>query len=322
MGNKTSYTYGAGSTGNPALAGDLLTITSPNAQPGGPDAGDATVNVYDSSGRVTTQTDPMGFKTTFDYTGMNPATGTGVVRVADPDGNTTAYNYTQGALAAQSAWTGTTLTSEHDDTPSTTAGGTSGGTLLDTTSTDGNGNTSSYTYDTSGNTTSTTALDGVGSQTGTTTTQSTTLNNDSCKGTTQASTPCSTSQTGPSPVAPGGVITSPSSAPPQGVTYTLYDTDGNELYTTTGIYEPGSSSASYLRTTYQLFKGNSVTLNGTNIACTSTPPVPVAAVRQDQRRRCGHPAPVQRPGRPHLILSAGRQRIPGRYHHLRIQRRW
>ena len=40
MGNVTSYTYGAGSTGNPLLANDLLTITDPNAQPGGPDAGD------------------------------------------------------------------------------------------------------------------------------------------------------------------------------------------------------------------------------------------------------------------------------------------
>jgi hypothetical protein len=58
MGNVTTYTYGQGSTGNPQLASDLLTITSPNAQPGGRDAGHATVNVYDPSGRVTSQTDP------------------------------------------------------------------------------------------------------------------------------------------------------------------------------------------------------------------------------------------------------------------------
>jgi RHS repeat-associated protein len=284
MGNKTSYTYGAGSTGNPALASDLLTITSPNAQPGGPDAGDATVNVYDSSGRVTTQTDPMGFTTTLDYTGMNLATGSGVVRVADPDGNTTIYNYTLGALAATSAWTGTTLTSEQDNTPNVTAGGTSGGTLLDITSTDGNGNTTSYTYDASGHTTSTTAPDGVGSQAGTTTAQYTTLGNDSCDGTAQASTPCSASQSGPSPVSPGGVITPPSSAPPSGETWTLYDTDGNQLYATSGVYQPGSSSASYLQTTYQLFKGNSVTLNGNNITCASTPPsqsLPCAKINAD-----------------------------------------
>ena len=63
-------------------------------------------------------------------------------------------------------------------------------------------------------------------------------------------------------------------APPQGVTWTLYDTDGNELYPTTGVYEPGASSAAYPQTTYQLFEGNTVTLNGTNISCTATPPSP------------------------------------------------
>lgn len=69
LGNKTTYSYGAGTTGNPLLVNDLLSITSPNAQPGGPDVGDATVNVYDASGRVTQQTDPMGRVTTFSYTG-------------------------------------------------------------------------------------------------------------------------------------------------------------------------------------------------------------------------------------------------------------
>jgi RHS repeat-associated protein len=284
LGNKTTYTYGTGATGNPALASDLLTITSPNAQPGGPDAGDSTINTYNPAGQVTTQTDPAGYTTTFDYSGMNPATGNGTVRVNDPDGNTAVYDYTQGALAATSKFTGTTLTSEQDQTPSVTAGGTSGGTLLDTTSTDGNGNTTSNTFDPSGNTTSSTAPDGVGSQTGTTTSQFTALNNASCDGTPLAATPCSSSQTGPTPVAPGGAITPPSSAPPQGVTYTLYDTDGNQLYTTTGVYQPGNSSASYLRTTYQLFKGNSVTLNSTNITCTSTPPsqsLPCATINAD-----------------------------------------
>jgi RHS repeat-associated protein len=287
LNNKTTYTYGVGSTGNPLLANDLLTITSPNAQPGGPDAGDDTVNVYNASGQVTSQTDPTGHTTTFSYTGMNIATGTGIVTVADPDGNTAVYDYTQGALAAQSEWTGTTFTSEQDDTPDTTASTTanpSGGTLLDTTSTNGDGDTTSYTYNASGDSTSATAPDGVGSQMGTSTTQYTSLNDDSCDGTTEASTPCSSGETGPSPVAPGGVITPPSSAPPAGVTYSLYDTEGNQLYTTTGVYEPGRSSASYLRTTYQLFKGNSVTINGTNIACTYTPPsqsLPCATINAD-----------------------------------------
>ncbi len=280
MGNKTSYTYGAGSTGNPVLANDLLTITSPNAQPGGPDAGDATVNVYNAAGQVTSQTDPTGFKTTFSYcvnasTGncMNASTGTGYVTVTDPDGNATIYYYVQGALAARADWTGTTLTSERDYLPSLAAGSTSGGTLLATATADGNGNITTSTYDASGNQTSSISPDGVGSQTGTTTAQFTSLNQASCTGAVQASSPCSPSQAGPVPVAPGGVITPPSSAP-QGVTYTLFDTNGNELYSSTGVYEPGSNIAAYAQTTYQLFEGNTITLNGSSISCAASPPAP------------------------------------------------
>ncbi|HUD39916.1 MAG TPA: RHS repeat-associated core domain-containing protein [Streptosporangiaceae bacterium] len=291
MTNETSYTYGSGSTGNPLLASDLLTVTSPNAQPGGPDAGDATVNVYNAAGEVTSQTDPMGFKTTLNYcvnaaTGdcMNASTGTGYITVTDPDGNATVDYYVQGALGAQSVWTGTSLTSESDYIPDTSAGGTSGGTLLDGASADGDGNVTTDTYNPAGDLVSSTAPSGVGSQTGTTTSAYTSLNEGSCNGTVQATSPCSTSETGPAPVAPGGVITPPSSAPPEGVTYTLYDTDGNELYATTGVYEPGSTTASYSQTTYQLFKNNSVTLSGTNITCTYSPSsasLPCATINAD-----------------------------------------
>ncbi|HVB45892.1 MAG TPA: RHS repeat-associated core domain-containing protein [Streptosporangiaceae bacterium] len=292
VGNKTSYIYGSGATGNPVLANDLLTITSPNAQPGGPDAGDSTVNVYDSLGRVTSQSDPMGFKTTFNYcvnatagNCMNASTGTGYVTTTDPDGNTTVYSYVQGVLTATSAWTGgTSLASERDFFPNLTAGGTSGGTLLDTATADGNGNVTTYSYDASGNETSSTSPDGVGSQSGTMTAQSTSLNQPSCTGTAVASSPCSSSQTGPAPVAPGGAISPPSSAPPAGVTYTLYDTSGNELYSTAGVYQPGSNTASYSQTTYQLFKGDSVTLNGNNISCSASPPalsLPCATINAD-----------------------------------------
>ena len=299
MNSKTSYTYGAGSTGNPLLASDLLTITKPNAQPGAPDAGDSTVIGYNGAGQVTSQTDPMGWDTTFGYCVnatagdcMNSATGTGLVTVTDPDGNQTIYDYDQGTLAAQSAWTkttaGLTLTTEKDSVPDTTAAGTSnpsGGTLLDTSATDGDGNTTTTSYDTDGNQTTATSPGANGTPATTTAAYTASLQLANCDSTaTAAATAQCQSDASPAPVAPGGVITPPSSAPPQGVTYTLYDTDGNELYTTTGVYEPGATTAAYSQTTYQLFKNNSVTLNGTTITCTATPPaqtLPCAKINAD-----------------------------------------
>ena len=271
MGNVTSYTYGAGSTGNPLNANNLVSITKPNAQPGGPDAGDAATLVYNAAGQVISETDPMGFETTYTWSGFNPATGNGVVSVADPDGNKSVYFYSQGTVAAQSSWTGSTLASEQDFVPDQTANGISAGTQLQIAAADGDGNISTTSYDSNGNPVSETEPDGVGSQIGTSTEQSTVLGQPICQSSVIASSTCSGSA-GPSPVSPGGVITPPSAAPPLGETWTLYDTDGNTLYTTIGVYEPGSPTAAYSQTSYQLFKGNSVTLSGTNISCASTPP--------------------------------------------------
>jgi RHS repeat-associated protein len=275
MTNVTSYTYGAGSTGIANLASDLLTITGPNAQPGGPDAGDATVNVYDALGRVTSQTDPMGTLTTFNYcvsatTGdcMNSATGTGEVTVTGAGGYLSVDGYTQGVLTAETVWNGSTP-SEHDYGPALTAAGNAAGTLLDAWDIDAGGNKTSFTYDSAGNVTSST--DPLSN---TTTMASTSLGETTCSADATAALSCSPSQTGPAPVAPGEAITPPSSAPPAGVSYALYDTDGNALYTTTGVYPPGSDTPSSVQTNYTLYAGNSVTLNGTTITCSATPPSP------------------------------------------------
>jgi RHS repeat-associated protein len=301
LGNVTSYGYDTANA-NPQLTSDLTTITKPNGQPGGPDAGDKTTIGWNTAGQVTSVTDPMGWQTTINYCAsaalgncFNPATGSGFVTVTDPDTNKTVYQYDQGTLAAQSTWTNTpggglTLTAETDTVPDTTAASTttdpSAGTLLATASTDGDGNTTTSSYNTDGHTTRATSPGANGVPGTTTSSYSATLQLDTCDSTAEAvSTAVCSLDSPPAPVAPGGVITPPSSAPPQGVTYTLYDTDGNQLYATTGVFEPGGSSAAYSRTTYQLYKNNSVTLNGTNITCSNNAPpslsLPCAKINAD-----------------------------------------
>ena len=261
----------------------------------------------------------MGFQTTFSYCAsaaagncMNPATGTGLVTVTDPDGNKTVYDYVQGTLAAQSTFTGSTLTSETDAQPNTTSG-----TLLATSSTDGNGNIITDTYNTAGNITQENTPAATGTATTTysyATGTAATADLDNCATTATAATTCQ-ADSPPAPVAPGGTITPPSSAPPVGTTYTLYDTDGNQLYSTTGVYQPGSSTASYSQTTYQLFKNNNVTLSGHTISCTTTPPSQ-SLPREGQHRRGCHPARLQHRRRSHLHLHPRRQRVRGCDHQL------
>jgi RHS repeat-associated protein len=278
MGNVTSYSYGAGTTGNPLNVGNLITITDPNEQTGGPDAGASTTIAYNTAGQVTSQTDPMGYTTTYTWTGFNPATGNGITTVTDPGGNKTVYDYVQGTLAAQSAWTGTTKTSEQDFIPDQTAtsGDDSAGTQLDTTTADGNGKVASISYDPAGNAESVTGLAPDGRMV-TTTAQSTALNDAACTTNAGATSTCSQSP-GPPAVQPAQVVTPPASAPPPGVTWRLYDNNGNQIYTSNAVYEPGSQTPAFVQTSYQLFNGNSVTLPGSRNAVTCTASAPSATL--------------------------------------------
>jgi RHS repeat-associated protein len=257
MSRVTSYAYDE-TNSNTTLKHDLLSITRPNGQSGGPNAGAKLVNAYNSAGQVTSQTDPNGYQTTFDYTNMNTGTGLGYVVVTDPDGNQRKDSYYDGVLDAQVQGYGGTTTSTTTSSPDPS-------TLLDSSVTDPNG-TSSYSYNSNGSVTQTT--DPLG-QTATYTYNS--FDEPTCAAQAMAASPCS-SLTPPSAITPGGTISPPSSTPPKYVTFSEYDTAGNLVWTTAGAYNPGSSTPDHVRTTYSLYSGESVTLSGSTDSCTATPP--------------------------------------------------
>ena len=313
-GNTTSYGYDTGNP-DPLLTADLTSITSPDAQPGysGPDAdsGQATTIAYNTAGQVTSQTDPMGYQTTYSYCAsggtadcLSQATGDGYVTTTDPDGNQTIDGYLDGTLTSTASYTGTltagTLTSQTADNPDTAiplsqssaCPGNTDGSLLDTATFDGDGNQTTTCYNADGDAATVTTPSGgstpSGTQTTTTGYTAVTAGNqgdqDNCDATSESGTTC-TAAPGPSPVTAGGAITPPSSAPPDGLTWTLYDTDGNQLYTTTGVYSP-SGSYEYSQTSYQLYAGNTVILPGASTATTCThaspsPSLPCATINPD-----------------------------------------
>jgi YD repeat-containing protein len=82
------------------------------------------------------------------------------------------------------------------------------GTLQDTWATDGNGNRTTYAYDSNGDTVAVTSPDGIGAQTATTTAWYNAQGNQACSATAEAASPCSSSQPGPAAVAParGGAV--------------------------------------------------------------------------------------------------------------------
>jgi YD repeat-containing protein len=219
LGNVTGFGHPSGTAANPLFGADIVTITNPNAQPGGPDAGKVSTNVYDDQNRVTSQTDPMGVVTTYNYCVnrtagdcVNTATGTGTTTVTNGDGSTVVDSYSSGVLTAQAAWNGSTA-HEIDYGVGLTGAGAAPGMLLDAWKSDAAGNKTSFTYDHSGNVASTT--DPLSH---TATMAWTSLGAASCAATATAASPCSATQTGPVPVGPGGVITPPSAAPRRGLT--------------------------------------------------------------------------------------------------------
>jgi len=206
--------------------------------------------VRDASGRVTSLVDPDGNTTSYDYSGMDTATGNGDVIFQDADGNMTEYYYENGELSSETTGFEQSLSATVQTKYSSTM-------MLPTSSLDADQDTTTDTYDAVGNVLSET--DPLGN--------STSYTYNSFSEPVTVTNPGGTGASGPTPVAPGGVITPPSAVPPEGVSYTLYDTYGNALWTTTGVYEPGAPTASYAQTTYSLYAGNSVTLNGTDVSC-------------------------------------------------------
>lgn len=247
----TSYTYDTNHL--------LLTDTDPR--------GGVLTNTYDSSGRVLTQTDPMGRETTFAYTGDNFSDTGGTTTVTDPDSNVETEDYTDGEMTSKTVGS-STWTYTYD--PNTFGA---------TTITDPNSHTTTNSYDTDGNLVSTTNADG-----NVRTYAYNTYNEQTCATAPEAASACS-SLSPPAAITAGtATITPPSSAPPAGVTYTEYDTNGNEIYQTTGDYAPGASSASQSRTTYDLYNGQSITLGSNDDSCSNTAPsgeLPCATISAD-----------------------------------------
>ena len=261
LNNVTSYTYDEGNA-TPALTHDLLTLTHPNGQPGGPDAGDHVANVYNSQGQLTSQTDPNGNQTTFSYANLNKATGTGyTLRKPDPDSNQTQYVYAGWVLTSKTAGYGSATPSAWTYQPDPR-------TLLPDAIIDPNGNTTSYSYDGEGNVTSLTNPLGQ-----TSTSSFNSFDEPICTAAPLAASGCA-SLSPPSAITAGtATITPPASAPPKYVSYRLYDTNGNPIWRTAGDYNPGSVAA---RANHEpattSTRGESVTIGGTSDSCTASPP--------------------------------------------------
>ena len=133
----------------------MLTMTMPNGQSGGPDAGDTYTNTYNGSDQVLTQTDPDGLETTYAYSGDNFSDSGGTTTITDPHGNVETESYIDGQLQTlvkgSSTWdyafdqnTLGQTSSVDPDGNVTSSDYDADGNLV--TSVDAEGNTSTFTY--------------------------------------------------------------------------------------------------------------------------------------------------------------------------------
>jgi RHS repeat-associated protein len=133
---RTQYTYDSShrllTKRSPRFYGDTTTDPAP-----------VTTNHYDSSGRVDSQTDPLGRQTLFDYTSIPHTT-----KVTDPKGNVVVYDYKYGEVVSETRAYGTAQAATWNYTYDPSSGGL-------TTVTDPLGNSSQAAYDSNGNITST-----------------------------------------------------------------------------------------------------------------------------------------------------------------------
>jgi RHS repeat-associated protein len=159
-GGNTHFTYDADHR--------LLTMRSPNQEPGAQGSTGATIsNTYDSEGRVISQTDQLGHTTTFAYSGEPLGEG-GTTTITDPRGDVTVQEYRFGELLTETkghetleeaAWSFdydpgtlgvTRITDPNGESTMNTFD--SEGNLLETT--DPLGHTTTYTHDALGDVTS------------------------------------------------------------------------------------------------------------------------------------------------------------------------
>ncbi len=202
----------------------------------------------------------MGFETTYAYSENNYSATGGTTTITDPNGNVTRDAFVNGLLQSATTGYGTTgaATTRYAYDPTS---------LGVTQTTDAMGNVSTATYDAKSNVlTSTNALNQ------TTSYAYNALSEVTCKALPMASAPCSSLSPPGAIPAGSATITPPSSPPSPYVTYSEYDTNGNLIDATTGVYPPGSDTPTTVRTTYDLYNGQSLTLGTVTDSCQSTAP--------------------------------------------------